>query len=278
MDTSRTAPRVIALTEEHEAAYLVCLEDWPGSELAEAGDHKARWLSRMRDQGLRVKLALDADGQPAGMIQSVPIERSPFVGEGLEAILCIWVHGHAQGRGDRQGHGLGTALLEAAEADARSRGVAGLAAWGLAVPFWMRAAWFRRHGFRNAGRRGLARLVWKPFSPAATPPRWPEATGRRPEPVPGKVVVTGCLSGWCPAQNLAFERARRAAAAFGDRVEVRHVDTLDRANLLAWGEGEALWVDDRQVATGPPPTEARLARLIGRRVRRLPAAPGPRAG
>ena len=89
------------------------------------------------------------------------------------------------------------------------------------------------------------------------------------------MVVTGCLSGWCPAQNLAFERARRAAAGFGDRVVVREVDTLDRANLLAWGESEALWVDGRQVATGPPPTEAKLARLIARRVRRLPAAPEP---
>lgn len=278
MATPRAAPRVVELTPEHEAAYLVCLEDWPGSEMEGAGDHKARWLSRMRDQGLRVKLALDEGGRPAGMIQSVPIERSSFVGEGLEAILCIWVHGHAQGRGNHQGRGMGTALLEAAEADARARGVAGLAAWGLAIPVWMKASWFRRHGFRNAERRGLARLVWKPFTPEAKPPRWPEATGLRPAPSPGKVVVTGCLSGWCPAQNLAFERARRAAAGFGDRVEVREVDTLDRANLLAWGEGEALWVDDRQVPTGPPPSEARLARIIGKRVRRLVARPSEEEG
>jgi hypothetical protein len=84
------------------------------------------------------------------------------------------------------------------------------------------------------------------------------------------VVVTACLNGWCPAQNLAFERARRAAAPFRDRVVVRTVDTTERATLLAWGESDALFVDRRRVRTGPPPSEAKLAAIIGRRVRRLP--------
>ena len=88
----------------------------------------------------------------------------------------------------------------------------------------------------------------------------------------GKVVVTGCVNGWCPAQNLAFERARRAAAPFGDRVEVRMVDTTDRATMLAWGDSDALFVDGTRVRTGPPPSEAKLAALIRRRIARLPAA------
>lgn len=261
--------RVVDLAPEHEPLYLVCLEDWPGADLAEAGDHKARWLRRLRGEGLRVKLALDDAGRVGGMIQYVPVERSPALGSGLEMILCIWVHGHRRGRGDLQGRGMGTALLAAAEDDARARGVKGMAAWGLALPLWMRASWFRRHGYRRADRRGLASLVWKPFAPDAEPPRWPAATGKRPEAVPGKVIVTGCLNGWCPAQNLAFERARRAAAAFGDRVEVRRIDTSDRATLLAWGECDALFVGDRRVRTGPPPSLARLSSLIGRRVARL---------
>lgn len=274
--SERRPIRVVDLTPEHEAAYFVCLEDWPGADLAQAGDHKARWFRRMKDHGLHVKLALDADGRVGGMIHYVPIEQSPAIGAGLEFILCVWVHGHARGRGNFQGRGMGSALLEAAEADARARGVKGLAAWGLALPFWMRASWFRRHGFRRADRRGIMSLVWKPFAADAQAPRWPPAARRRPAPVPGKVVVTGCVNGWCPAQNLAFERARRAAAPFGDRVECRLVDTCDRETMLAWGEMDALFVDDRRVRTGPPPSEQKLAALIGTRVRRVrPDAAAP---
>ncbi len=272
MGVERVRIHVVDLGPEHEALYLACLEDWPGADLAEAGDHKARWYRRARGWGLRVKLALDADGRVGGMIQYLPIEHSPALGRGLEFILCIWVHGHAQGRGNFQGRGMGTALLEAAEVDARGRGVAGMAAWGLAIPVWMKASWFRRHGYRRADRRGLASLVWKPFIPDAEPPAWPIRTRRRPHPAAGRVIVTGCVSGWCPAQNLAFERACRAAARFGPAVECRLVDTAERATMLAWGEADALFVDDRRVRTGPPPSEERLAALIGRRVRRLGAA------
>lgn len=43
--------RVVDLVPEHEPVYLACLEDWPGADLQGAGDHKARWYARMRDQG-----------------------------------------------------------------------------------------------------------------------------------------------------------------------------------------------------------------------------------
>ncbi len=267
---------IVDLSPEREPLYFVCLEEAPAAVLAGAGDHKRRWFTAMRQRGLRVKLALDAGGRVGGMIQYLPIEHAPALGHGLEFVLCVWVRGRPMGGSSFQRRGMGTALLAAAEAEARARGVQGMAAWGLALPFWMRASWFRRHGYRPADRRGLAALVWKPFVEGAEPPRWPPFTGKRPEPVPGKVVVTGCVSGWCPGLNLGFERARRAAATFGDRVECRMIDTLDRDAMLAWGESDALFVDDRSIRNGPPPSEARLGAIIGRRVRRLRGS-GPRA-
>jgi len=266
--------QVVDLTPEHQALYFVCLEDWPGADVGESGDHKARWYEQMRHRGLRVKLALDAAGRVGGMIQTVPIEEAPAAGRDLDFVLCIWVHGHAQGRGNFQGRGMGTALLAAAEADARQRGRRGMAAWGLVVPAFMRASWFRRHGYRRADRRGISALLWKPFAPDVAPPAWLPETGRLPERSPGRVVVTACLSGWCPAQSLAVERARRAAAPFGERVRMQIVDTTDRAALLEWGRSDALFVDGREVRTGPPPSAARLERMIRRRVGRLPAEPG----
>ncbi len=259
--------RVVDLSPEHEPLYLQCLEDW-NPEVAEAGEHKARWYAWARQHGLRVKLALDARGRVGGMIQAVPIALAPAVGMNVEFILCVWVHGHARGRGDFQGGGMGTALLQALEEDARRRGVKGMAAWGLALPLWMRASWYRRHGYRTADRRGLLTLVWKPFTADAVAPRWLPRGTSHPEAGRGKVVVTACVNGWCPAQNLAFERARRAAARFEDGVELRVVDTGDRATMLAWGECDAIFVDGRRVGGGPPPGEARFAAAILRRLRR----------
>lgn len=39
--------------------------------MKEAGDHKALWYEKMKDKGLRVKLAADGD-KVCGMIQYVP--------------------------------------------------------------------------------------------------------------------------------------------------------------------------------------------------------------
>jgi hypothetical protein len=46
-------------------------------------------------------------------------------------MLCVWVHGHTEGRGNVQKHGMRTAPLDAAEQDARELGAESMAARGL---------------------------------------------------------------------------------------------------------------------------------------------------
>lgn len=260
--------QVIDLTEEHRPLYFVCLEDW-SPELAEAGNHKAAWYERMKREGLRVKLALDDQGEVGGMIHYAPIEATFVQGKDLYFIYCIWVHGYTKGRGNFQGKGMGKALLKAAEEDARSRGANGMAAWGLALPFWMRASWFRKQGYRTADRLGgFQILLWKPFSADAVPPRFLRPA-KRPEPIPGKVVVTALVNGWCSAQSITCERARRAAAEFGDEVVFREIDTTERETLLEWGQPDALFINKKSVRTGPPPSFEVIRRKIARRARRL---------
>ncbi len=139
----------------------------------------------------------------------MPIEHSTVEGSGLYFIEYIWTHGHKQGRGNFQGRGMGTALLEAAETDVRALGGKGMAAWGLWLPIWMRASSYKRHGYRKADRQGIAVLVWKPFTDDARPPEWYPAGRRLPNPVPGRVNLTAFVSGWCMALNLGV--ARRGA-------------------------------------------------------------------
>jgi GNAT superfamily N-acetyltransferase len=261
--------KIIDIDEHHLSLYLVCLEDW-SDEIKEAGHHKEIWYHRMKDKGLRVKLALDDQGTVGGMIQYVPIEHSSVEGSGLYFINCIWVHGHRQGRGNFQHRGMGKALLDAAETDARELGAKGIVAWGLLVPVFMRASWFKKHGYRSVDRLGIQVLLWKPFTSDAVPPKWIRPNGK-PSLEQNKVTVTAFRNGWCPAQNLAFERARKAAAEpqFADNIVFREIDTFDRAEFLRFGIADALFVNHRQVRTGPPPSYETIRKLIRKQVKKI---------
>jgi len=258
---------IIDLAPEHMEDFSQCLEDW-SADAREGAPRRARWVERFLDRGLRAKLAVEG-GTVGAMIQYLPIEQSQVGGEGLHFIPCVWVHGHKKGRGDFRGKGMGSALLEAAEADARALGARGMAAWGLWLPFWMRASWFRRRGYRKADRNGISVLVWKPFTDDARPPRWLDRGGKIPDPIPGKVNVTAYVNGWCMALDLSAERAKRAAAEIGDRVVYREIDTSERGSVAKHGFSDALFIDGKQVRTGPPPTYEKIHALIEKRARRL---------
>jgi len=261
--------KIIDLSDEYKQLYFVCLEDW-SEEIKEAGNHKEVWYNKMKDKGLRVKLALDDNGEVGGMIQYVPIEYSFSEGNDLYFINCIWVHGYKEGRGNFQKKGMGKALLQAAEADAKDRGAKGIAAWGIPLPFWMKASWFRKQGYTKVDKQGFLGqvLLWKPFTDEAIPPKWIRQK-KKPETIPGKVTVTAFLNGWCPAQNLVFERARRAALEFGDKVVFREINTFDRETFLEWGISDALFIDDKQMRTGPPPSYEKIRKTIAKRVGKL---------
>ena len=73
-------------------------EEW-SDEMKEAGDHKKQWFQRMKDQGLRVKVAMDDEGVVGGMIHYVPIEKVAVEGDDLYYMYCIWVHGYTGDEG-----------------------------------------------------------------------------------------------------------------------------------------------------------------------------------
>lgn len=260
--------KIIDLEEEHQALFSLCLEDW-SDQAREAGTRRARWVERFLSKGLRAKLAVDEHGAVGGMIQYLPIEQSYVGGTGLYFIPCIWVHGHQQGRGNFQKHGMGSALLEAAEADARVLGARGLAAWGLWLPFWMKASWFKKHGFKKADRQGISVLLWKAFADDAQPPRWYPKGRQFPDPEPGRVNVTMFVNGWCMGMNLVAERAQRAATAIGDKVAYREIDTSERSAAASWGFSDALFVDGKAVRTGPPPSYEKIRAIIAKRAAKL---------
>jgi hypothetical protein len=159
-------------------------------------------------------------------------------------------------------------LLRAAEEDAASLGAKGMAAWGVSMPFFMKASWFKKQGYVKVDKTGIQVLLWKPFAKDAVPPKWIKEK-KRPPGKDGSVAVTAFLNGWCPAMNMTFERAKRAAAEFGGKVEFEEISTFDRGVFLDWGIADALFIDGKQVRTGPPPSFDKIRKKIARKAKRL---------
>ena len=258
--------KIIDISPEHENTYFCCLEDW-SDEMKEAGDNKQRWYDRMKDKGVRVKLAQEDNGDISGMIQYMPIEHSIFEGENLYAILCIWVHGYKEGVGNHQKKGMGTALLNAAEADCKELGTNGMVAWGLGIPVWMKASWFRKHGYKVVDKSGISRLLWKPFNEQAVPPKM-NRLKKKPENGKDKINITMFRNGWCPAMNLVYERALRASKEFEGKVSIDQYDTIDKEVLNEWGISDGLYIDGRSIRMGPPPSYDKIRKKIEKRARR----------
>ncbi len=255
---------IIDLKPEFLDTYLCCLEDY-SDEIKEGQAHKRRWYEAMKDRGLRVKLAVE-DGKAVGMIHYVPIGESFAEGRDLYFVHCVWVHAHkGKGVGDRRKHGIGTALVKAAEEDARVLGAKGLVVWGMPIPVFMRASWFKKKGYKKADRDGMMVLLWKPFTEDAAAPRWIRVK-EKPGKIDGRVAVDAFVHGWCPAMNMCFERAKRAAKELGDAVEFRPVETLDRAVYLDRGIADGLFIDGKAVRTGPPPSYEKIRKKIAKKI------------
>jgi hypothetical protein len=133
----------------------------------------------------------------------------------------------------------------------------------------MKASWFRKEGYRKAENQRMAALLWKPFSPEARPPRWFPRGKTLPDPIPGKVNLTVFTHGWCMGMNLAAERVRRAAKELGEDVVLREIDTSEPGAVARWGFSDAIFIDGKELRTGPPPAFEKVRSLLARRVARL---------
>ncbi len=259
--------KIVDITPETESQYFCCLEEW-SEDIKEAGNQKQKWYNQMKEKGLKVKFALDDKDVIGGMIQYIPIEHSMYEGENLYVVLCIWVHGHKQGRGDYRKRGMGKALLKAAEEDSRQLGAKGLVTWGLAIPVFMRASWFKKHGYKVVDKSGIMRLLWKPFNEYAIPPKFIRPQ-KKPSKGEGKVNVTLFRNGWCQTMNVACERARRASLDFPGKINLQEFETTEKEVVREWGITDALYIDGKEMRVGPAPSFDKIRKKINKRVRYL---------
>ncbi len=146
-------------------------------------------------------------------------------------------------------------------------GATGMAAWGLRLPLWMKASWSKKHGYQEADKDFLKLLVWKPFSDDASQPHWIHPR-KKVQKIPEKVTVTAFINGWCPAQNIVFERDKRASMEFGDKVVFTSIETSDREVFLEWGISNGIFIDGKQISTGPPLSYDKILKKIAKKVKK----------
>jgi hypothetical protein len=178
-------------------------------------------------------------------------------------IHCIWVHGYKEGRGNFQKQGMGKALIQAAEQDVRDLGAAGLTAWGLSIPVWMRVSWFKKQGFKKADKNGISTLVWKKFKEDAPKPLWIKKQKNPLEKIDKKkVTITGFINGVCPVGAINIERVKKAIAGFDSNVTLNIIDTSEPNTIKEWGITDAVYINNKEITAGPPLTIEKIQKLV----------------
>jgi GNAT superfamily N-acetyltransferase len=252
---------IVDLSKELEPLYFVCLAEW-NQDLVKVKSIKKRWYDRMKNIGLRVKIALTDDKVAAGMIEYMPIENACVEGAHLYYVNCIWVHGYSgKGRGNLQGKGVGKALLQTAEEDVRDLGMNGLAVWGLSEKLWMNAIWYQKQGYQKVDQLGWFVLLWKPFNKYAKSPKWRRSEFHQ-ELVPGKVKITSFFSGQCCSENYVYQSAKKAASEYGDLVVFEEIDMNKAENRNKYGFGWRLYIEGENLFTGYPPSYLQIKAKI----------------
>ena len=68
---------------------------------------------------------------------------------------------------------------------------------------------------------------------------------------------------------MVYERTKRAAKDFEDHIEISEYRTLDKDVQREWGITDAVFVDGKEIRTGPPASYKKIRKIIERRVRAL---------
>lgn len=134
----------------------------------------------------------------------------------------------------------------------------------------MKASWFKKHGFNIADKNGMSVLLWKEFKTGVPKPQWnkkqknPLAT-----PEKDKVIITGFINGICPIGGINIEKMKKAVKSFRNQVVFNIIDTSEPEALAEWGLSDGIFINNKEITTGPPLTEDGIAKLIKKELKKM---------
>ena len=198
--------QLLDISADTERAFFTCLH-LEEPENLEWTAHRRKWYAQYQDRGYKAQVLILDDGRIVGKCHHLPIEYSPFLGEDLLAILCIYVHMYAHHVGDQRRRGYGRFMLNHIEQHARASGFKGVVAWAMDWEDWNPVSFYEHVGYSRIDQEDKVVVVWKPFCSDAKPPRL-----LRLDSLPGegseKVNVLVADNQWCNSNDkLATARA-----------------------------------------------------------------------
>jgi len=204
------------------------------------------WLQRMYEKGSRVKIA-SIDGDQVGFLHIMPIEICPWgpIGRDLMVIPCLTVMGKANGRG------IGRALINSAEEEAKRQGRKGIIIIGYYHNHWfMPAPFFEKCGFSMIERKGTIAILGKFFEESVEFPQLLKPNLRF-KPIVGKVVVVDLFwNTFCQTSDIEAQRVREVAVEFGELVVVREYCADERSILSRYQIPRGIFINSKEIWWG----------------------------
>ncbi|MBM3325397.1 MAG: GNAT family N-acetyltransferase [Calditrichaeota bacterium] len=226
------------MTTDDEYFVSTCSHTNESSELDAAGQRRLAYIKSMQPKGLKIKTALLND-KLVGLIYLFPVEHDPWGMQGREIMTfpCLWV------TMDNWKRGVGTALLIAAEDEARALKAKGIATIGFYWDFWfMAAGFFEANGYSVVRRQGTQALLWKVWDNLVEPPDFPQPQYYF-QPQRGKVVVDLFYNTFCLTSDVEAQHVREVCAAFGDQVVLNEYPADNPAVLRRFYLPRAIFVN-----------------------------------
>ena len=223
----------------------------------------------MQPKGSRVKVAT-VDGKRVGFLHVIPIEFCPWgpIGRDLLVTPCLV--------SASKGHGVGRALLAAAEEEARHQGRKGIVTIGYYHDHWfMPARFFEAAGFLRcpSARESdfdvehRAAVLWKlsdehTEAPVLFKPSYAF------KPIQGRVVIDLFWNEFCQTSNVEAQRVREVAAEFGDLVALNQYSAEDRTALLHHQIARGIFINGREIYWGHEAPREGIREAITQALRR----------
>jgi len=238
------AVSVVDAGEEYWRYVSLCTHvDERRPDTLRAAEMRLEWLRQQAVRhGMRTKVALGRDGKPLGFVHMLPVESplSGMIGRGLTAIPCLTID-YQLVYAQRHGTGVGRALMQACEAEARASSK-GLAVYAYGGDFWfMPSAFFQKMGFVQGSKSpNIWVKRWADIEDPVEPVQCYEYAA-----VPGKVAIDYFWSPFCFTVCKEALNIRDVAREFGDEVVLREHRADDPESFARYGMLRALFINGK---------------------------------